>query len=96
MCVCLQAAVFRYGGRSKNLGAIDPLLNFLSFYKVMFDCRGAKMELDAVITNGHPEQGVIPFVLGSYKFLAHLEHIRSYTWSFGHSDPDLRSAPKLL
>ena len=30
----------------------------------------------------------ILFILGSYKFLAYLEHIRSYAWSFGHSDPD--------
>ena len=27
------------------------------------------------------------FILGSYKFLAYLECIRSYAWSFGHSDP---------
>ena len=26
-----------------------------------------------------------------YKFLAYLEYIRSYAWSFGHSDPDLSS-----
>ena len=31
------------------------------------------------------------FILGSYKFLAYLECIRSYAWSFGHSDPDLSS-----
>ena len=31
------------------------------------------------------------FVLGSYKFLAYLECIRSYAWSCGHSDPDLSS-----
>ena len=33
----------------------------------------------------------ILFILGSYKFLAYLECIRSYAWSFGHSDPDLSS-----
>ena len=33
----------------------------------------------------------IIFILGSYKFLAYLECIKSYTWSFGHSDPDLSS-----
>ena len=27
----------------------------------------------------------------SYKFLAYLEGIRSYAWSFGYSDPDLSS-----
>jgi hypothetical protein len=31
------------------------------------------------------------YILGSYKFLAYLECIRSYAWSFGHSDPDLSS-----
>ena len=30
----------------------------------------------------------ILFILGSYKFLAYLECIRSYAWSKGHSDPD--------
>ena len=30
----------------------------------------------------------IIFILGSNKFVACLEHIRSYAWSFGHSDPD--------
>ena len=30
----------------------------------------------------------ILFILGSYKFLAYLECIRSYAWSFGYSDPD--------
>ena len=29
--------------------------------------------------------------MGSYKFLAYLECIRSYAWSFDHSDPDLSS-----
>ena len=33
----------------------------------------------------------ILFILGSYNFLASLECIRSYTWSKGHSDPDLSS-----
>ena len=31
------------------------------------------------------------FLLGSYKFLAYLECIRSYAWSFGHSDLNLSS-----
>ena len=30
----------------------------------------------------------IYFILGSHKFLAFLERIRSYAWYFGHSDPD--------
>ena len=34
------------------------------------------------------------FILGSYKFLAYLACIRSYAWSFGHSDPDLSSVSK--
>ena len=33
----------------------------------------------------------ILFILGSYKFLAYLECIKIYAWSFGHSDPDLSS-----
>ena len=31
------------------------------------------------------------FILASYKFLVYLECIRSYAWSFGHSDLDLSS-----
>ena len=31
------------------------------------------------------------FFLGSYNFLAYLECVKSYTWSKGHSDPDLSS-----
>ena len=30
----------------------------------------------------------IIFILGSKKFLALLERVRSYAWSFSHSDPD--------
>ena len=33
----------------------------------------------------------ILLILGSYKFLAYLESIRSYAWLNGHSDPDLSS-----
>jgi hypothetical protein len=33
----------------------------------------------------------IIFILELYKFLAYLEGIKSYAWSFGYSDPDLSS-----
>ena len=33
----------------------------------------------------------ILFILASYIFLACLECVKSYTWSFGHSDPDPKS-----
>ena len=33
----------------------------------------------------------IIFILGSNKFLVGLELVRSYAWSFGHSDEDLSS-----
>ena len=36
----------------------------------------------------------INFVLGSYKFLAYLECVRSYAWSKRHSDPDLSSVKR--
>ena len=38
----------------------------------------------------------ILFILGSNKILACLEHIRSYAWSFDHSDPDLSSVSNYL
>ena len=34
----------------------------------------------------------ILFILGAYNFIAYMECIRSYAWSFGHSDPELSSA----
>ena len=37
----------------------------------------------------------ILFILGLNKFLACLECVRSYAWSFGHSDPDPSSVDHL-
>ena len=42
---------------------------------------------DLISKRAHAISKII-FILGSNKFLACLEHFRSYAWSFGHSDPD--------
>ena len=59
------------------------------------DQRSVLLSVNRIISKSARVIPKILFILGLSKFLAYLECIRSYAWSFGHSDPDL-STDELL
>ena len=65
------------------------------FIKCLWLCPSAYLSgnkwINRIISKSACAISKILFILGSYKFLAYLECIRSYAWSLGYSEPDLSS-----